>query len=279
MSSTTSLQGALDDYLALRRALGFKLHSAGRLLNQFVAYLEEQGTDVVTTDNALSWATLPVDASPAWISVRLRAVRGFAGYLHSTGPAHQVPPAGLVYSGSDRATPYLYSGAEIAALMQAAAGLRPQLRAATYRTFIGLMSCTGLRPGEAIALDDTDLDHDDAVLQVHNSKFGKSRLVPLHPSALRALDDYRALRDELQPGRASPALLVSTRGTRLWHSNVLLTFARLADQAGLAARSGSCRPRLHDFRHSWAVSTLLDGYARDADISAAQAGRLKSYLS
>ncbi len=263
----SSLRDALEDYLVVRRSLGFKLHSAGRLLGQFVGYLEGQGTNVVTVDNALGWATLPANRSPHWLAIRMRAVRGFARYLHGIDPAHQVPPTGLMRLGTCRATPYLYSGAEVAALMQAAATLRPGLRAATYETLIGLLSCTGLRVGEAIALDDTDLDHQSGLLEVRDSKFGKHRLVPLHPSALRALQDYGNLRDELQPRRASPALFVSTRGTRLLHSNIDLTFGRLARQAGLTPRSAPCRPRLHDFRHSWAVSTLLDGYAAAADIS------------
>lgn len=264
----TLLRDALEDYLAARHSLGFKLHSAARLLDQFVRFLEGQGADVVTVDNALRWATLPANRSQHWLAIRIRAVRGFANYLHGINPAHQVPPTGLLRPGPCRATPYLYSGAEVAALMRAAATLRPRLRAATYATFIGLLSCTGVRVGEAIALDDTDLDHQSGLLEVRDSKFGKHRLVPLHSSALRALQDYRDLRDELQPRRASPALFVSSRGTRLLHSNIGKTFSRLARQAGLSPRSASCRPRLHDFRHSWAVSTLLDGYATAADIPA-----------
>lgn len=265
---SAALRDALDDDLAVRRSLGFKLHNVGRLLGQFVGYLEGLGTDIVTVDNALGWSTLPANRSQHWLVIRVRAVRGFARYLHGIDPIHQVPPAGLMRPGACRATPYVYSGAEVAALMRAAATLRPRLRAATYETLIGLLACTGLRVGEAIALDDTDLDHQSGVLEVRDSKFGKHRLVPLHPSALHALQQYRDLRDELRPRRASPALFVSTRGTRLLHSNIGLTFGRLARQAGLTPRSASCRPRLHDLRHSWAVSTLLDGYAAGADISA-----------
>ena len=134
------LRDALEDYLMLRRALGFKLASAARLLGQFVSYLEARGASTVTTSDALAWATLPAGASPAWQAIRLGVVRGFAAYLHGIDPSVQVPPAGLIRRGNDRATPYLYSDAEIGALIAAAAGLRPRLRAATYQTLVGLLA-------------------------------------------------------------------------------------------------------------------------------------------
>jgi integrase len=167
-----SLREVLADYLALRRALGFKLHNAGRLLGQYVGFLEDHGMDAVTTDNALSWAALPAGVSAIWLAVRMSAVRGFATYLHSMGTADEVPPTGLVRSCPCRATPYLYSGAEVEALVQAAGGLRPRLRAATYQTLIGLLAVTGARAGEAIRLDDADLDRERALLTVRNTKFG-----------------------------------------------------------------------------------------------------------
>jgi integrase len=239
----TSLREALAEYLALRRALGFGLHNAGRLLGQYVGFLEDHDMGAVTTDNALSWASLPADVSPIWLAVRMSAVRGFATYLHSMGTADQVPPTGLVRSGPCRAT------ADVEALVGAAGALRPRLRAATYQTLIGLLAVSGARVGEVIALDDSDLDRERALLSVRNTKFNKSRLVPLHATALRALEVYTGLRDELRRRPESPALFVSTAGTRLHHSNVGLTFSQLASQAGLTRRSASCRPRIHDMRH------------------------------
>src|SRR5258707_11519906 len=126
------LRQALTDYLDLRRVLGFKLHNAGRMLGQFVDYLEEHGARTVTTDHALAWATLPAEASAAWHATRLSVVRGFAAYLRGVDSSVEAPPAGLIRTGRCRATPYLYSDTEIRSLVQAAAGLRPQLRAATY---------------------------------------------------------------------------------------------------------------------------------------------------
>ena len=170
-------------------------------------------------------------------------VRGFAAYLHSLDPAAEVIPAGQFRPGVCRATPYLYSPAEIGSLITAAADLRPRLRAATYQTLIGLLAVTGIRVGEAIGLDDEDFDADRELLVVRHAKYGKHRLVPLHPSAVRALARYAGLRRQAHPRPASPALFVSTAGTRLLHSNIGLTFAGLAERAGLTRRSASCRPR------------------------------------
>jgi len=272
-----SLRRALEDYLNLRRALGFKLANAGRLLDQFVGYLEQRGLDTVTTEHALAWATRPADPSPHWLAIRISVIRGFATYLHGIDPDVEVPPAGLIRCGPCRATPYLYSETEIRLLIQAAAALQPGLRAATYQALIGLLAISGIRIGEAIALDDQDLDAEHELLLVRNTKFGKHRLVPLHPSAMRALACYVHLRQDLQPRPASPALFLSTAGTRLLHSNINFTFARLAGQAGLTRRSASCRPRIHDLRHSFAVATVLGWYRDGADIPAMMP-RLSTYL-
>jgi integrase len=276
-ATSPPLRGALEDYLALRRALGFRLVAPARLLGQFVSYLEARGTSTITISDALAWAVLPAGASPAWQAIRLSAVRGFAAYLHGTDSSVQVPPAGLIRRGNDRATPYLYSDAEISALITAAGTLQPQLRAATYQTMNSLLAVSGIRIGEAIAFDRGDLDAGEGMLTVRDTKFGKTRLVPLHPSTTAALIRYAALRDEHHPRPASPALLLSTAGTRLLHSNIGLTFTRLAGQAGLTRRSAACRPRIHDVRHSFAVATVLGWYRDGADV-AAMMPRLSAYL-
>ncbi len=166
------LRDSLEDYLALRRALGFRLKTAGRLLGQFTSWLEDRGTGTITTEDALAWAVLPPGASPAWQAIRLAAVRGFAACLHGTDPSVQVPPAGLIRRGNDRATPYLYSGAEISAIITAAGALRPQFRAATYQALISLLAASGLRIGEALSLDRVDLDSEQGMLTVRDAKFG-----------------------------------------------------------------------------------------------------------
>ena len=274
---TAPLRQHLDDYLSLRRALGFHLDNAGRLLGQFVGYLDRRGTDTITIEDTLRWAMLPAHASRHWWAIRVSVVRGFAAYLHSVDPRVQIPPTGLIRCGTCRATPYLYSDAEIGSLMQAAAQLQPRLRAATYQTLIGLLAVTGLRIGEAIAADEQDLELEHGVLLVRHAKFDKQRLVPLHPSTVRALQGYRQLRHQLLPRAGSPALFVSTAGTQLLHSNISLTFAQLAARAGLTRRSAACRPRIHDLRHSFAVSVVLNWYATGADVPAMMP-RLSTYL-
>jgi integrase/recombinase XerD len=277
MNTHRSLGDALGDYLALRRALGFKLAAAGRLLGQFVDYLSEHGVGMPTTDDALAWANLPACASANWRAIRLSVVRGFASYLHGLDASVEVPSADLIRRGPDRATPYLYADSEIRGLLAAAGELWPPLRAATYQTLIGLLATCGLRVSEAIALNSTDLDPDEGLLVIRETKFAKSRLVPLHSTTQARLAAYITLRDETRAHPLCPALLISGTGTRLHHSNVSLTFAGLAQHVGITRRSAVCRPRLHDLRHSYAVATVLDLYRTGADVPAMMP-RLATYL-
>lgn len=271
------LRQALADYLRVRRALGYKLERAGKLLPQFLDYLEQIGADTVTTDRALAWATLPTGGSARWWAFRLSIVRGFAAYVQTLDPATEVPPTDLLAGRPPRATPYLYADEEVAALLAAAGALRSSLRVATYRTLIGLLAGSGLRVGEAIRLDRGDLDLTHELLVVRDSKFGKSREVPLHRSTIRALRDYRRLRDQHQPTPTTAALFVSPAGTRLIYCNVHATFRQLRRRAGLQPRSSSCRPRIHDLRHTFAIRTLLDGYHDDGDVQA-RLSLLSTYL-
>lgn len=261
----SGLEAAVADYLAVRRALGYKLARPEKLLAQFTAYLDRAGAVTVTTAHALAWAVLP-GGDPAWHAYRLAVVRGFAAWLRTTDPAAEIPAPGLIPSRKLRATPYLYTAGEVTALMNATASLRFPLRAATYRTLIGLLSATGMRVGEAIGLDLGNADLDNGVLTIRNGKHGKSRLVPLHGTTARALRDYLKARDRFLPGGArTPAVLISPAGTRLLYCNVHATWKKLAAAAGLAPRSGSCRPRIHDLRHSFAVRTMLDAYEAGRD--------------
>jgi integrase/recombinase XerD len=273
----STLSRALADYLAMRRALGFQLERTGQLLAGFVDYADRVGAGRVTVDLALAWATQPAGADRSWHAARLAAVRGFARYLSTIDSGTEVPAADVLPGRSRRAVPYLYSDAEITALLTAAGAIRSPLRAATYRTLIGLLAVTGLRVGEVIALDRDDVDCHRGLLVVRNSKFGKSREVALRDSTCRALDAYRQVRDRLCPAPVTPAWFVSTTGTRLVYQNVHFEFHRLTGQAGLRARSTTCRPRPHDLRHSFAVATLLDWYRDGGDV-AARLPLLSTYL-
>ena len=264
----SALRRDLDNYLAIRRALGFKLERAGLLLTDFVGYLETNRVDTITTDAALEWATLPPNGSSSWWAHRLSVVRSFARHLHVIDPAHEVPPPGLLPGRSHRATPFLYSDADIAALMAAAAGFRSPLRAATFETLVGLLAVTGLRIGEALRLDRDDVDLTGGVLTIRLTKFGKSREVPLHASTVDALASYSRERDRLCRRPADPAYFLSTTGSRLLYCTAHLAWLDLVHRAGLQPRSAKCRPRPHDLRHSFAVRTLLGWYRDGADVQA-----------
>jgi integrase len=265
---TTNLRVALGEYLKLRRGLGFSLGRDEKLLVQFLNYLDELGHRSLTIDDALAWAKLPDPASAGWLGMRLSVVRSFATYLHTLDPTVPVPPPGLLPGRGRRAVPYLYSDEDLAALLEQTRSLKTPLRTATMRTLIGLLAVTGIRLGEAVAVNDCDFDADAGVLLVRHGKFGKQRLLPLHPSTVAALSAYRAVRDAWFPTPVSPALLVSQAGTRLLIFNVGQTFARLARRAGLTPKSPSCRPRPHDLRHTFAVRTLLGWYRDGGDIDA-----------
>ena len=270
-----SLAVALDNYLATRRALGFELRRAGLLLPDFVAFLKKIRQRHVTAAAAVTWASQPANAHPAWWTARLVLVRGFAKYLQTLDPRHQVPPLELLPHRRTRSMPYIYEDSEIAALLAATDVLTGPLRAATYRTLIGLLAVTGLRTGEAIALDKPDVDLRGGVLVVRNSKFGKTREVPLHQTTTRALVDYARLRDRLVPRRPS-SFFVSTVGKRLIYQNVHETFLRLVYVAGIADRRPR-RPRIHDLRHTFAVKTVVGWHRACLDVER-QLPLLSTYL-
>lgn len=264
----SELEQSLADYLGVRRALGYKLERAGKLLAQFVWFLEHRGAGTITAELALEWATLPPATGSNWHSQRLTVVRGFAAWLNAIDPACEVPPADVLCWRPRRQVPYLYLDDEIAALMAAAAILSTPHRTATLRTLIGLLAVTGMRVGEAIRLDRSDIDHAGGLVVVRESKFGKSRELPLHPDTLAALRRYLRRPDRPAAAAASPAVFVSAAGTRLLYCNVQQAFARLVRRADLRPRSGSCRPRLHDLRHTFAVRTVLDAYRTGAEVQA-----------
>lgn len=273
----SALAERLADYLAMRRAVGFKLEAQGRLLPQFVAYLDDSGAETVTVEAALAWAVNPGAAQPGRVRERLSMVRAFARYLQAFDPAAQVPPTNLVTAQRRRPTPYLFTQADIAALLAAAATLRSPLRAATYRTLIGLLAVTGMRGCEARGLDHDDVDLVTGLLTIRQTKFNQSRQLPLHASTVAALRDYTHVRDALCPEAKTPAFFVSLAGTRLVRSNMSTTFRALVGHVGLTPRDGSGPPRLHALRHSFAVSTLLAWY-RDGENVAARMPLLSAYL-
>lgn len=259
------LRQALSDYLTVRRALGYKLERAEKLLTQFLTYLEEHSQQHISIETTLAWATLPAGEHHYWWAYRLVVIRRFIAYVRTIDPATEVPPTNLLPIRSPRATLYLYSAEQIAALLAATGTLRTPHRAATYRTLIGLLTVSGMRVGEAMALDRRDFDSRNGLLIIHKGKFGKSRELPLHPSTVDAIQTYLCRHDRPPAAKNNPALFVSTAGTRLLYASVHYTFRKMVRHAGLKPHSASCRPRLHDLRHSFAVATLLDAYGDSGD--------------
>ena len=262
------MRKALEEYLAVRHALGFKLRIAGRLLHGFVEFAESEGASFVSRKLALRWATRPVNVQPAQWSNRLGMLRRFAEYLSATDARTEIPPQELLPYRHRRKPPYIYTDAEILKLICAAKKLPPPggLRAHTYSTLIGLIAVTGMRISEPIGLDRKDVDLKQGVLTVRQAKFGKSRFVPLHTSTTEKLHEYARLRDRLYPNPQSPSFFVSERGTRLTDCTVRRWFLILSRQIGLRGPKESHGPRLHDLRHGFAIETLLNWYRAGVDV-------------
>jgi len=271
-----SMQARAGDYLAMRRSLGYKLRGEGRMLASFAARLDEEGQATITISAALAWAAESPDAAPAHWRRRLSVVRGFARYLATVDPACQIPPAGLLPAPSHRPPPYIYSAEEIAALIHAAGTIGAPLPAATMQALISLIAATGLRVGEALALDRNDAGGDASTLTV-TGKNDQIRMVPVHPTTAAMLAGHAARRDRLCPHPAGPAFFTTSTGRRVQQRGVAQTFARLVTLAGIAVPPGRRRPRVHDLRHTFAVTTVTRWYRDGADV-AAQLPVLSAYL-
>jgi integrase/recombinase XerD len=249
------LSAYVQDYLRLRRALGFKLERAGYLLPQLVAYLQAAGAATVTNELAIAWARLPAHTQPNHWAQRLAIARGFARYLQALDPTTEVPPAGVFPTRRHRPTPFLWSQHDICRLLQSTRALRPPLRAATYEALFGLLATCGMRVGEATGLDRDDVDLQTGVITIRHAKFDRTRLVPLHPTVTEVLSRYTTERDRLCPRPRARAFFVSSVGTRLDRSAVAKTLRKITTSLGMCTES--VHPRAHDLRHSFAVDTLI----------------------
>jgi integrase len=263
-----SLRKAVENYLTMRRSLGFKLRDMGYNLRHFVSFMEQQRTSIITTELALRWAQQPQDVHPAQWAARLSFVRSFARYWSATDPRTEIPPTGLLPYRTKRAAPYIYSNDEIQQILKAARNLPPStgLRPWTYYSLFGLMAVTGMRISEVIRLDHADVDLKQGLLTVRLTKFSKSRLIPLHPSTVKKLKRYLHRRDELYPRHLTARFFLSNQGTPLTDCMVRWTFVKLSRQIGLRKVGDSFGPRLHDLRHRFAVTTLLHWYRTGLDV-------------
>jgi integrase/recombinase XerD len=274
----SALASHLEDYLALRRGLGHQLADSARLLPSFVEHLDAIGASTITVEVALAWVQRP-DADPSssiWLR-RMTAVRGFARHLSGIDPATEIPPLGLVTFRRRWRAPFIYSDAQVVALMEGVPRLVPTpLRKATFQTMIGLLAATGMRVGEAIALRRADIDWDAGIVTVRAAKFNKSRELPLDPTTVDALRTYAALRDEVVAEPSSPTFFVSRKGTAVIYTDFSVTFRELVRATGVGTGSVAL-PRIHDLRHSFAVKTLIRWYREGADVGVLLP-RLSTYL-
>ena len=263
-----NLTEAIDDYLSLRRDLGFKLIQAASWLRDFATFMTQQQATVITTELALRWAMQPQHAQPPTWAARLETVRRFAGYYIHLDPDTEIPPSGLLPHKAKRAKPYHYTDEDIERLMQTAAALPPAngLRAQSYGCLLGLLAVTGLRIGEALALKCKDVDLPAGLLTIRGAKFDKSRLVPLHRSTQEALSAYAAQRDSVLGCAITGYFFLSERGEPLAAATVRRTFRALCRQIGLHGSADCGEPQLHHFRHRFATETLLRWYRSDTDI-------------
>jgi integrase len=275
----SQLRKAVRDYLTMRRSLGFKLMKHEAALLDFVSFLAQRRCSYITVKMALAWATRNKNQRPEEWAARLSIVRGFARYWSATDSSTEIPPVGLLPYRPQRARPYIYSNDEIRKLLEAAKA-RPSidpLRSRTYYCLFGLLAVTGLRLGEALNLRACDMDWTEGMLTIRGAKFGKSRLVPLHASTCKVLADYAKRRDRRFGRRPDGPFLVNKNGNQMDKGEVHRTFYSLSRQIGLRAVDASRGPRLHDFRHRFAVQTLLRWY-RNGDDPKRRLPILSTYL-
>jgi integrase len=266
----TALASYLEGYLELRRKLGFKLRLAGGLLHRFVAFAQKKRARFITGKLALEWASQPADCEPAQWANRLGMVRRFAQYVSAIDPRTEIPAQELLPHRYHRKPPYLYSDQEIRRLIQTARELpaHNDLRAVSNATLFGLLAVTGMRVGEAIALDRKDVDLNRGLLTVRQAKFNKSRLVPIHFTTQKKLREYERTRDRRYPHSTRPSFFLSERGTRLTDCTVRRWFIIASHKIGLRAPTDRRGPRIHDVRHHFAHKTILNWYRRGMDVEA-----------
>jgi integrase len=273
----------MQQYLSLRRSLGFKLIKVESTLRSFVAFTEREAASHITTELALRWVKLSTAKEPATLADRLNIVRRFAIWRSAVDDRTEVPPKNLIPCRYQRKPPYIYSDEEIERLIGAARKLSSPkgLRAPTYATLFGLIAATGMRISEAVFLDRQDVDFKESVLSIRKSKFRKSRLIPVHVTTRDALLDYANNRDQIFPKLQSVAFFVSERGTRVTHWATRDNFAVVSRQIGIRekikGKRVGCGPRLHDMRHRFAAQTLVDWYRAGINVER-EIHKLSTYL-
>ena len=278
-----SLPAHLVEYIAARRALGTRLEEPAQTLRHFTKFLARKRSAHITTTLALEWAQQSKHVQRATWARKLSMVRQFARWVHAIDPRHQIPPPRLLGVRHRRNPPHIYSDEEIAALMAEAAKCDSDtgMRSLNLETIIGLLAATGLRPGEAFALQRKDVDLQAGVLMIRESKFGKTRQVPIHPSTVRALEHYARRCDQLFCHPGESRFFLSDHGTALDASAVRRWFCQISRNCGLREKSAGHRcgrgPRLQDLRHTFATRRLVEWYRARQNVTV-QLPKLSTYL-
>jgi len=270
-----TMRARVEEYLVMRRSLGYKLHGEGRMLLDFADSLDGAGQHTITVAAALAWACESTSSAPQQ-SRRLGVVRVFSRHLNAIDPVSEIPPINLLVARSHRPTPYLYSPEEIAALIHAAGTITESLLAATMQAVISLIAASGMRIGEVLALDRGDVDLDSAVLTVIG-KNDQTRMVPVHSTTAAMLAAYAARRDHLCPKTICPSFFLTRTGHRAQQSGMQHTFAKVLVLAEIPTPPRRRRPRIHDLRHTFAVTSLIRWYQDGVDV-ATQLPVLSTYL-
>ena len=259
----------IKEYIAYKRKLGFQLRSQANQLLNFARYADESGhIGPVTTELILKWARLPKKTSVHYQAQRVVVVRGFAKYQAILCPKTEIPPSGILGAANYRTEPYIYSQQEISALLGACTQLRPidGLKPRTYATLFGLLACTGLRISEALKLSRDDVDLSNEVILITETKFRKSRLVPIDTSASKALGEYAKFRDQYHPMAKSKKFFLSRKGNSLPYQTVRDNFIKLREKLGWCTK-GKRKPTIHDMRHTFACRRLLLWYEQGVNIN------------
>ncbi len=280
MKPRAAMVARAKKYLAYRRALGFSLDATGGVLLDFARFADEIGHDgPLTTGLILGWATGSERHSVRYRAARLSIARGFARYLAMQDGQSEVPDMRLLASCFRREQPHIYTDVQLRQLLTAAAALDPVyvLRPHTYAALFGLLASTGLRVSEALALQREDVDLEAGLLLVRETKFRKSRLVPMHATVVQALRRFSARRDRETSSRAAPSFFVGAQGRPLPYSTVRCTFRRICRELGWRSNGTLPRPRIHDLRHTFACRRLLRWYRERVDVDRAIAA-LSTYL-
>jgi len=280
MSITKRMTQHVKEYLALRRAFGFQLSIAGHQLQGFARFADRVALGKpLTIDLALSWAQSSSTGKQSTAARRLLILRPFARYLRMHEPLTEIPPNRILGPAQHRYIPYIYSNQEIRAMLDAATSLRPPggLRARSFQTYIGLLSCTGMRPPEPLRLTRVDVDFQSQTITVRQTKFSKSRIVVLHPTATEALQEYAQFRDCYLPYPQSPAFFLSDDGSAFSHKKAIWAFSNLRRQLGWLGQPGRRPPRLYDLRHTFVCRRLLAWHQERVDVHVALPS-LSTYL-